>query len=1045
MNEHRINRTLRTPLSGIYKQLILLSLLVLGGITQAQQLDPIRGEVVDKINKLPMAGVSVVYEGTDRKVLTDAKGYFSLPRIKEKDVLIFSYVGMETKKVTVQQAEFLKIQLVEKTESLADVLVTGYSRIAHKNFTGNSVRISGAELLKVNPRSLLQSIQTFDPSFRITENITQGSNPNQLPSMTIRGQSGMGITELDKSSLDRQHLEGNAVLPVFIVDGFEVPLEEIYDLDMTRIHSVNILKDAAATAMYGSRAANGLVVIETRSPEAGKIRVQYQGNLSITAPDLSSYNLMNAREKVEAERLAGLFDIQDSEDLSNEYYKRMNNVIAGVDTYWLSQGLGTGVNQAHSLYLDGGENDLRWGLEMRYDQEKGVMQKSGRDRSGAGFFVDYRVGKIQIRNKINFDHTAASNLALNKFSDYAHNLPYQRLYDDQGDYMRLLERFESISLLRNPIYEMNMLNNFDKNSYNQFTNNLNINWDILPGLKLRGNLSASKKTDNGRYFIDPNSASYSVNNGSIETNANAHLRGDLRVSSLDQTILDGNLMLMYNRNINKHNLNLTLAANAREAKQNLSIAKYRGFPAGNLNSPNYAAEIVGNKPTYTDRTTRLMGTVFSANYAYNNIYLADIQGRIDGSSEFGSDRRISGFWATGLGINLHNYDFLAENDIISFIKVRGSYGLTGKTNFPTNSARDMYTLETSNWYPTGYGVFLNQMGNTGLKWERKYSLDFGTEIGLFQDKISLRGAYYNEETKDLITNYTIPSSTGFSTYRQNMGSVVNKGIELFLRIEAVKTKNWLFNIYGNFAKNQNRIKELSESMKAYNNSVDEQFAGFDPSKTYDKSQYARPYTKYHEGASLSAIYGMRSLGISPSNGKELFLTANGELTSDWSPSNWTVIGDTEAKGRGSFGFNLSYKKVSLFSSFLYEFGGYRYNQTLVDQVENANIRSKNVDRRVLTDRWQQPGDLVTLKDIKDRNLTTGASSRFVQKYNMLQLNALNLSYQFDQKLAKKWIGASQMRLTASTNNLFTTSSVKQERGLDYPYARSFNFLLNVSF
>lgn len=335
------------------------------------------------------------------------------------------------------------------------------------------------------------------------------------------------------------------------------------------------------------------------------------------------------------------------------------------------------------------------------------------------------------------------------------------------------------------------------------------------------------------------------------------------------------------------------------------------------------------------------------------------------------------------------------------------------------------------------------MGNPNLKWERKYTLDYGVEIGLWHDKIYLKASAYDERTIDLITDYTIPSSTGFTSYKENMGKVKNTGVELELRARLYSDRNWLFQLYGSFARNKNTIIEISQAMRDYNKKVEELFSGYNPESSSD-SKYAKTYLKYYEGASLTSIYGMKSLGISPTNGKEIYLRRNGDVTDVWSADEWTIIGDTAPKGQGSFGYTLSYKQLSMFASFLYTFGGDAYNNTLVSYVENADIKNDNVDKRVLLDRWQKPGDITTMKDIRDRNVTTGASSRFVQKNNTLQWSSLTMSYNFRPEQLKK-LHLSGLRLSFTMNDLFYWSTIRQERGLDYPYSRSFNLTTNIIF
>ena len=998
------------------------------------------GRVIEKLSKEPMVGVTIRLDGHSTGVITDINGCYVLTLPEKGGLVIYSYIGFETRKIKVTSRQKVNVQMVEATESIQEVIVTGYNSIQKESFTGNTTKIEKEDLLKVNPNNLISAIQTFDPSFRIQENLAAGSDPNSLPQFVLRGQTGIGETTLGQtstSSISREVLSGNSNLPIFILDGFEVDVEKIYDLDMNSIHSINILKDAAATAMYGSRAANGVIVIERRAPEAGKFRVQYSGVLSAELPDLSSYNLVNAREKLETERLAGLYDSNTPEidPYTNGYYQRLNNVLTGVDTYWLSQGLRTALNHKHSVFIDGGENDVRWGVELGFRGTEGVMKHSSRKNANAAFYVDYRIGGLQIKNKVTYTYNKSTDVPFNSFSDYSHLLPYMRLYDENGDYVRRLEKFDGASGTQvNPLYEINFYNSFDHSGYDEVTDDLSLNWRITDGLRLRGQFSVLMRNSTGDLYKDPASASYSASTGNIN--------GEKTESTQKRTVIDGSLSLMYNNTFKGHNLNICLSSNMRQTQSTASETRYRGFPGGDLVSSNYAAEVYG-KPSSSDNTTRLVGALLTSNYTYNNIYLADLTGRIDGSSEFGSDKRWSMFWSTGAGINIHNYDFMKSNELFSMLKFRASYGLTGKTNFSLYSAKDMYQLQTDSWYPTGYGVFLYQMGNPNLKWERKYTLDYGVEIGLWHDKIYLKASAYDERTIDLITDYTIPSSTGFTSYKENMGKVKNTGVELELRARLYSDRNWLFQLYGSFARNKNTIIEISQAMRDYNKRVEELFSGYNPESSSD-SKYAKTYLKYYEGASLTSIYGMKSLGISLTNGKEIYLRRNGDVTDVWSADEWTIIGDTAPKGQGSFGYTLSYKQLSMFASFLYTFGGDAYNNTLVSYVENADIKNDNVDKRVLLDRWQKPGDITTMKDIRDRNVTTGASSRFVQKNNTLQWSSLTMSYNFRPEQLKK-LHLSGLRLSFTMNDLFYWSTIRQERGLDYPYSRSFNLTTNIIF
>ena len=1000
----------------------------------------VTGKVTNRATKAPVAGAMVLVKGTNVGTVTDEKGAYSIkfPN-RPGTVLAFSFLGMESREVPYTNQTSVDVQLLERVESIDDVVVTGYAQVRKEGFTGNTTRISQEDIVKVSPKRMIDAIQVFDPSFRIAENITMGSNPNALPEFYIRGQNSIS-TELSANTADisRQNLTNNNNLPIFILDGFEVDVEKIYDMDPSRVHSLTLLKDAAATALYGSRAANGVVVIESRAPEPGKLRISYNLTGSVEMPDLSAYNLMNAREKLQAELDGGIYSF-DATDFTEsvyqknqEYYAKLNEVNRGVDTYWLSKNLRTAVNHQHSLYIDGGENDVRWGVELKYAGNKGVMRDSKRDTYGAGLFLDYRIGRFQLMNRASYDANNSTDSPYS-FSQFSHMLPYNVPIDETtGKYLQKL-RFGQSAL--NPLYEREYLNSFDKSKYHTLQNNFAINFYATPHFTAKAWIAFSQRISDDRTFVDPLSASNSAFATPTEL-------GSLTVIGQENSYYDANILFMYNRNINKNYLNFSLGGNIRETNYTVSSTTYKGFSTGSLNSPNDAAQVDG-KPTESKNKTRLVGMFFSANYTYDDIYLLDASVRMDGSSEFGSDNRVAPFWAAGAGINIHNYGFLKGNKTLSRLKIRGSIGTVGKVGYAAYAAQSTYTTSsTSDWYSTGAGHILYYMGNPDLGWEKTRIADIGLELGFFQDRLLFKASYYDKMTIDQITDVTIPSSSGFTSYKDNLGKVSNRGFELDLRYNFYRTRDLDLTLYGNMAHNKNKIIKINDALRAYNELVQKQYDDYDDYST--QSKYAQAFTQYQEGGSMYAIYGMRSLGINPANGKEVYLRPDGTITYEWRAADQVQIGNTEPWAQGSFGLNARWKNFSLFASFLYEFGGQRYNSTLVSEVENANLERYNVDRRVSTDRWKNPGDVTPLKDIKDRTQVTRPTSRFVQDYNTLQFNSLSVSYDFPSKLVKRW-GLGMLRLTANMEDLAYISSVLQERGLSYPYSRVMNFTLNLTF
>lgn len=1012
----------------------------------------VRGVVFD-VHGSPIPGVLITVVGKHRGTTTNVEGVFGLDLQASKALVEFSFIGMKKKRVTLtSQSAYVKVTLEDESHELGETVITGYRNVNKNSYTGSSTQILGDDLRKVSQTNILDAIQSFDPSFRIMDNTQFGSDPNATPEMMIRGQSGVGNRTLDTDKLSKSNLKNNPNLPTFIMDGFEVSIEKIYDLDPTRIESITILKDAAATAIYGSRAANGVVVVTTVAPKPGEVRVSYGFTGTLETPDLRDYNLANASEKLEIERRAGLFEkgypgINSESAGVNAYNQKLALIKRGIDTDWLSIPLRNGFDQKHSVFIEGGTQNLRYGIDGSFNKVQGVMKGSGRDRYAVGISLDYRLKKFQVKNTTTFNHMKSKESPYGSFSDYTCLMPYDTPYEDGVLTQKLNYSVSNNNrTLNNPLYEAT-LGNYNTTSYDEYVNNLSFNWYINDYWMAKGQFSVSKRYNRSEKFVDPLSSSTSAISESASSQKDK--LGDLYTTSGNNLNLTGNAFIYYNQSFGKHNLNGSAGWEVNTSTYDNISAHYRGFPSGQFHSLNYANEIY-KKPTKSEGTSRMVSMLATANYTWNNIYLLDLSVRFDGSSEFGSNQRWAPFFSTGAGINIHNYDFLKGNKYINKLKLRGSYGRTGKVNFPDYAAQTVYEPLFDEWYATGYGAVLMALGNKDLTWEKTDKYDFGIETQLFNERLTLDFDYYYEKTIDLVNDVSLSNTSGFSTYKNNMGEVENKGFELTARYDAIKNKNWLVAFWGNIAHNTNKILKISDSQRAYNQRVaefykKEQINQEDIGSSLTDANYSVPIAQYEEGQSLTSIWAVKSLGIDPTTGKEIFLNRDGTVTDKWDATQEVVCGNTQPDFNGAFGVNISYKQWSLFASFLYERGGQQYNQTLVDRVENAKIAQGNVDLRVLTDRWQKPGDVAQFKNIKDASLTTLPTSRFVQDNSFLRLNALTLTYDFNREWLKRNLGLRMLRLEASTSDLINWNSVRQERGLSYPKSYKFNFSVKAQF
>jgi TonB-linked SusC/RagA family outer membrane protein len=1005
-----------------------------------------------------LPGASIRLKGLQSGTTSDAQGNFSLRNIPEKTILQISSIGyaaievvinetpegytatavkrdqVDNVKATPGKALTIDIILENSNSQMDQVIVNGYSNINKSNFTGSAVTIKRDELLKVAPANVLRSLQLFDPSFKVTDNNSLGSDPNNINPVYIRGRSGIGDVTLpdDEAALTPTQLRNDPNLPTFILDGYEVTAQRIFDLDPTRVESITILKDAASTAIYGSRAANGVVVIETVKPVSGKLRVNYSLNGSVSAPDLTGYHLLNAREKLELERIAGVFEPRQNDQPASamareqSYYSKLAQINRGVETDWLSQPLRTGLNQRHNLLVEGGSKEFIFGGDLNFARTQGVMKGSERNNNSIGFSISYRKNNLMFRNYIQWNNIRSQESPFGSFATYAMQNPYDDFRDEDGAYKKLLTNWgHPGEAAGNPLYDAH-LKSYNRTTHNDFSNNFNLRWTIANGLRLDTRLSVMLQKSQQQNFIDPASSQFN--------NVDFIKKGTKSILDDEMRTWDFNALLLYGRGYGKHFLNMTLGANANQKEMIRSGYSVQGFLTGNTDDINFAAEIL-NKPTGDNERSRLMGFLASANYSYDNIYLLDFSGRYDGASQFGSNTRFAPFWSLGAGINMHNYKGIKQNyPWLNNLKVRANYGQVGKAGFSQSVSKSTYRYNFEDWYVFGIGANLVTLANPNLKWEKTTMFDCGVDVTVF-NRLSLTFNYYNKNTVDLIGDITLPVSTGFKSYKSNLGEILNKGYEFNVRYQVINRRSLNLNLYATAAHNSNKFVKIGDALKEYNKRVEDYY--------HNNDVVNKPLNKYFEGASQTAIYAMRSLGINPADGRELYLDRNGDVTYIWNETQHMVTGDTEPDWRGSFGFNLTYKNFFVFTGFLYELGGDMYNNTLVSKVENANVYW-NVDNRVFSDRWQKPGDITYLKDVRLWNETTQVTSRFVQRNNYIDFNSITFGYDLPQRLLSR-LKVNNCRVQVTSNELGRISSIDTERGTDYPYARTLNFTLNLGF
>ena len=1113
----------------IYRCLTLLCCLF---VSLSVWADDVTGYVTDAETGETLIGATVRVEGTQIGVMCDEDGRFviDVPEGKNHSLTV-SFIGYEKLVYPlsrVKSGKPIRLKLKALTNTMNDVVVTGVYERKKESFTGSAATYTGKELRMLGAQSVLKNLSILDPSFKINENSLMGSNPNAMPNIEVRGKTSiMGLKEEYGQDPNQ---------PLFILDGFETDVETVMDLNMNRIQSITILKDAASTAIYGSKAANGVVVIETIRPEHGRLRLNYKGDYGLTWADLTSYNLMNAREKMQFEEVSGLYTDRSGVyanqlELDELHNERLKEIARGVDTYWLSEPLRLGFDQKHNVYAEGGEEKIRYGLGLTYGNTEGVMKESYRKTVGLNLDLIYRTGIFQFSNKFILNNVRTSD-PTTSFNQYAEANPYYRKHNAQGGVDKYLYVPENNyeSPVPNPLYNAS-LNSYDRSKALGFTDNFVADAFFNDWLRARvkfgvthtgttneGHISpldtrfdSADETKKGSYnFLQTKSLRYegdanltfgklfadahmvnlvagmnlshigSTSNGYSATGFtdnfvadaffNDWLRArvkfgvthtgttdeghlsplDTRFDIADETKkgsynflqtkslrYEGDANLTFGKLFaDAHMVNLVAGVNLSHVGSTSNGYSATGFTEDAFDAPSFANRYVENgKPRYMESTRRSASYYVNGGYQFRERYLLDVNWRYDGSSVFGSENRFRHTWSTGIGWNMHKERWMSrwlESQAVTLLKLRTSIGNPGNQSFSAYQSQTTYQFVSLMNNVFGSGVLINSLGNPDLRWQSTLNWTIGLDLEAWKKRVSLSADYFIKDTDPLLANITTPGSLGVKQTYMNLGGQQTKGVEATLRVTPISRPqqqiNW--NILVNARHYVAEYRNIGNALDALNET---------------NKLLPNEMTRYYDGGSPTAIWGVQSAGIDPATGKEIFIKKDGTYTFNYSTEDEVILGDTRSKLEGTLGTSLYWKGLTIGAYFSYELGGQVFNTDLFNKVENIDFTdiNYNQDRRALYDRWSPQNPDARYKGISLVQ-TTDKSSRFVMDRSTFQGTSLLVSYQFPQRLIAP-AKLSALTLQCNMNDIFYKSTVKQERGIAYPYARTVSFTLSASF
>lgn len=1036
-----VTKNSRVKLRSLSFGLILMSVLYCGMQAGAQTAPPPTGTItvsgiVYADDGHPLPGVSVYIPRSSRGAVSDSKGAYALTVPADTKVLEFSFVGFKTYTLELKgENRTVNITLEQVTNVLDNVVVLGSFQKPVESFTGSVTTITAKELTMYGNRDLLTTIRNIDPAFNLIENNQWGSDPNRIPEITLRGTSSIpNVNELT------DEVRAQLNMPLIMIDGFESSVQALMNINQDVIAFINVLKDAAATSLFGSRGSNGVILVETKAPLPGKLRLSVTYTGGVDMPDLTSYSLLNARDKLELEFKVGKFDNARAESdlpLKRYYYYLLDQVNQGVDTDWLSKPLRTAMRNEASVRAEGGDQAFRYAVTLGINNKQGVMKGDKNNNFNADIQLTYNYKTLRFVNNFSINSNNAKDSPYGTFSDYANMNQYFNPYDADGNLLRTVGvdpnnsygvnlRWGTSTGVANPLYNAT-LSSFNESEATTLNNNFSLTWNITSDLNLKLKMGVNKSMRKTDIFVSPEHTSF-INYAEEDLLR----KGTYNITQNDAISYNGTATLDYTRTFNdKHTVTGMLNYDISDKSTDYYNFAAEGFTNPDMSFIGSALQYAkGGKPSGNLTKTRSVGFNGNASYIYDGRYTVEGSARYDGSSLYGSDKRFGFFWSAGAAWLLSKEEFLQGNSFVNRLRLFTNAGTTGSNKFSPYQAMTTYRYYTDMRYYSWMGAQLMGIGNPDLQWEKKMEYSVGLDSEFLDNRLKLRFNLYKNITNSLLSSIDTPTHTGFASYTENAGKIQNTGLELYFTAEIIRDLangiNWT--ISPSLVSNKNKVLKLSQAMK-------------DAQAVSMLTATTTPRTYYIEGYSDRTIWAVRSLGIDPSTGKEAYIDRFGNVTFVYNPLDMVAVGCKEPKIQGNINSYFRWKDFAFTVTFRYRYGGQQYNETLMNKVENTNYNG-NVDSRVYTDRWQQPGDVTFFKSIYVTTATY-VTSRFVQDENTFECANIRAEYTFRD--LKKSIGFENVRVNIGMADVFRISSIKRERGTYYPFSRTITFGFNALF
>ena len=969
----------------------LLFFAVLGIQSALAQTYKVKGNVVSKSDNEPLIGVSILQKGTTNGVVTDIDGNYELQIQGGETTLVFSYIGLQTQELKVNaRTGVLNVAMEDDSHLMDDVVVVAYGVRKKGTIAGSVSTVKNDKLENVPAPSFDQALQGQTTGLSV---ISNSGEPSKAATFQIRGTNSIN----------------SGTAPLFILDGVPISSSDFNTISPSDIESISVLKDASSTSIYGARAANGVVVITTkRGLSMDKAKVTFRAQYGFSQLAQNNWNMMNTAERIQYEKEIGIDTGKDYDVLSRTNVNWLDMVFndrAPLQNYEVS------VNRATdrlNYFVSGGF----------YDQD-GIAQSSTFRRYNMRANAEVKASdwlKVGTNSMVAYEEVEqaddGSYALYTPISACRFMLPYWNPYNEDGSLASENDGTWT-GTGSNPIEWM--ANNPVTNKKYKVLSTVFAEITPIKNLTIRAQFGADFSHSTAFMQSFP---SYIINNE----------MGTAGRNSSDMLNLTETTTVNYRWELNSdHSFNFLLGQEGvdyrSEGFQVITSGQSNDFLT-NISSGTRAS-------SWADSTTSYSYLSFfgRGEYNYKDLYYADFSVRADASSRFGTGNRWAGFWSLGFMWNLKSEPFLKDIEWLSSAQIALSTGTSGNSSIPDY---DHLALVSGNAnYDDQAGIYPSQSGNEDLSWEKLWSSNIALRLG-FLDRINLDIEFYNKKTTNMLM--LVPDSyalTGEGEHWDNIGAMLNRGVEFNVSADVIRTKDFVWSVNANASYNKNKLLELYNGVQEY--------------------EVSTTATKLVVGHSVSEFYINRYAGVNPANGDALWYTKDGQITNEYNEGDKVMTGKTfDAPWQGGFGTSLAWKGFSLAAQFSWVADRWMFNNDRYFEESNGLYAAYNQSKRLLYDRWKQPGDIT---DIPRHGVTPQFDDRFLENASFLRLKNVTLAYAFPQRLLSKTNFFSSARIYLQGQNLLTFTGFT---GLDpesssnvykaqYPMSRQFTLGVEVSF